>query len=77
MMTGGFSIWTWVIILIVVLLVFGTKKLANLGGDLGAAVKGFKDGIKPKEDQVKEKAKLGDEKSETIDVEVKKEETNK
>ena len=77
MMTGGFSIWTWVIILIVVLLVFGTKKLANLGGDLGAAVKGFKDGIKPKEDQVKEKAKLGDEKNETIDVEVKKEETNK
>ena len=77
MMTGGFSIWTWVIILIVVLLVFGTKKLANLGGDLGAAVKGFKDGIKPKEDQVKEKAKLGDEKNEKIDVEVKKEETNK
>ena len=78
MMTGGFSIWTWVIILVVVLLVFGTKKLANLGGDLGSAVKGFKEGIKSKEDQDKEKVKLENEKNNyTIDGEVKKEETNK
>lgn len=43
---GTFSIWHWLIVLLVVLLVFGTKKLRNLGSDLGGAVKGFKDGIK-------------------------------
>jgi sec-independent protein translocase protein TatA len=43
---GSFSIWHWVIVLVVVLLVFGTKKLRNLGSDLGGAVKGFKDGMK-------------------------------
>ncbi|HEC73435.1 MAG TPA: Sec-independent protein translocase subunit TatA [Methylophaga aminisulfidivorans] len=39
---GSFSIWHWLIVLVVVALVFGTKKLRNLGGDLGGAVKGFK-----------------------------------
>ena len=43
---GSFSIWHWLIVLVIVLLVFGTKKLRNLGGDLGGAVKGFKDGMK-------------------------------
>ncbi|MEF8746482.1 MAG: Sec-independent protein translocase subunit TatA [Candidatus Accumulibacter propinquus] len=43
---GSFSIWHWLIVLIIVLLIFGTKKLRNLGADLGGAVKGFKDGIK-------------------------------
>ncbi|RCS58570.1 Sec-independent protein translocase subunit TatA [Parvibium lacunae] len=43
---GSFSIWHWVIVLVVVMLVFGTKKLRNVGQDLGAAVKGFKDGMK-------------------------------
>lgn len=43
---GSFSIWHWLIVLIIVLLVFGTKKLRGLGSDLGGAVKGFKDGIK-------------------------------
>ena len=43
---GSFSIWHWVIVLIIVLLVFGTKKLRNMGSDLGGAVKGFKDGMK-------------------------------
>jgi sec-independent protein translocase protein TatA len=43
---GSFSIWHWLIVLLVVLLVFGTKKLRNLGSDLGGAVKGFKDGMK-------------------------------
>lgn len=43
---GGFSIWHWVIVLVVVVLVFGTGKLRNLGKDLGGAIKGFKDGIK-------------------------------
>lgn len=43
---GSFSIWHWLIVLAIVLVVFGTKKLGNIGKDLGAAVKGFKDGIK-------------------------------
>lgn len=43
---GSFSIWHWLIVLVVVLLIFGTKKLKNAGSDLGAAVKGFKDGVK-------------------------------
>ena len=43
---GSFSIWHWVIVLIIVMLVFGTKKLRNIGQDLGGAVKGFKEGMK-------------------------------
>jgi sec-independent protein translocase protein TatA len=43
---GSFSIWHWLIVLLVVVLIFGTKKLKNMGSDLGAAVKGFKDGVK-------------------------------
>ena len=49
MIMGSFSIWHWVIVLVVVILVFGTKKLGNLGSDLGKAVKGFKDGVKVNE----------------------------
>ena len=65
---GSFSIWHWVIVLVIVMLVFGTKKLGNIGSDLGKAVKGFKDGVKGSEEdkgtapsQVTDKA--------TIDVE--------
>jgi len=43
---GSFSIWHWLIVLLIVVMVFGTKKLKNLGSDLGGAVKGFKDGVK-------------------------------
>ena len=43
---GSFSVWHWLIVLLIVVLVFGTKKLKNLGGDLGGAVKGFKDGMR-------------------------------
>ena len=43
---GTFSIWHWLIVLLIVVMVFGTKKLKNLGSDLGGAVKGFKDGTK-------------------------------
>jgi sec-independent protein translocase protein TatA len=43
---GSLSIWHWLIVLVIVLVVFGTKKLRNIGGDLGGAVKGFKDGMK-------------------------------
>ena len=43
---GSLSIWHWLIVLVIVLVVFGTKKLRNIGGDLGGAVKGFKEGMK-------------------------------
>jgi len=47
---GGLSIWHWLILLVIVLLVFGTKKLRNIGADLGGAVKGFKDGMRGEEE---------------------------
>lgn len=43
---GTWSIWHWLVVLVIVMLVFGTKKLRNVGQDLGGAVKGFKDGMK-------------------------------
>ena len=43
---GTFSVWHWLIVLLIVVMVFGTKKLKNMGSDLGGAVKGFKDGMK-------------------------------
>ncbi len=43
---GSFSITHWLIVLAIVVLIFGTKKIANIGKDLGSAVKGFKDGMK-------------------------------
>jgi len=43
---GTFSIWHWLIVLLVVVVIFGTKKLRNIGSDLGGAVKGFKEGMK-------------------------------
>lgn len=46
---GSLSIWHWMIVLLIVVMVFGTKKLKNMGSDLGGAVKGFKDGMKEAE----------------------------
>ena len=43
---GTFSIWHWLIVLVIVMLIFGTKKLRNMGADLGGAVRGFKDGMR-------------------------------
>jgi len=70
---GSFSIWHWLIVLLIVVMVFGTKKLKNLGGDLGGAVKGFKDGMKEGGASVDDKpaaATVADEKT-TIDVQAK------
>jgi sec-independent protein translocase protein TatA len=47
---GSLSIWHWLIVLVIVMLVFGTKKIGNMGSDLGKAVKGFKDGVKGSEE---------------------------
>jgi sec-independent protein translocase protein TatA len=72
---GSFSIWHWLIVLLIVIMVFGTKKLKNLGSDLGGAVKGFKDGMKDGGTPAEEKpaaptAAVAADKN-TIDVEVK------
>ena len=48
---GSLSIWHWLIVLVIVMLVFGTKKIGNMGSDLGKAVKGFKDGVKGSEEE--------------------------
>ncbi|RNF83767.1 Sec-independent protein translocase subunit TatA [Montanilutibacter psychrotolerans] len=56
---GGLSIWHWLIVLVVVVLVFGTKRLGSVGKDLGEAVKGFKKGIQ--DDDTKPPARLSDE----------------
>ena len=69
---GGLSIWHWVIVLLVVVLVFGTKKLGNMGSDIGKAVKGFKDGVKGEEEKptvVVPPSQVAD--KTTIDVEAK------
>lgn len=58
---GGLSIWHWLIVLVVIVLVFGTKKLRNVGSDLGGAVKGFKEGMRSDEtpaQQLKEDEKV-------------------
>jgi sec-independent protein translocase protein TatA len=72
---GSFSIWHWLIVLVIVMLVFGTKKLRNIGQDLGGAVKGFKDGMKTSEepaaqtkDQIQQSSVATDK---TVDVQAK------
>ncbi len=50
---GSFSIWHWLIVLLVVVLVFGTKKLRNIGSDFGGAIKGFKEGMRTDEESAK------------------------
>lgn len=68
---GGFSIWHWLIVLVVVLLIFGTKKLRNIGGDLGGAVKGFKDAMKEEQNKPTELPRQSDSGGTTIEGEVK------
>lgn len=75
---GGLSIWHWLIVLVVVVLIFGTKKLRNIGQDLGGAVKGFKEGMKSSEEAAASDPPPPAQQipGRTIDAEVKKE-TNK
>ena len=65
---GSFSIWHWLIVLVIVLLIFGTKKLRNIGSDLGGAVKGFKEGMKEDAPKISDSTEQG---GRTIDVEAK------
>jgi sec-independent protein translocase protein TatA len=74
---GSFSIWHWLIVLVVIVLIFGTKKLRNVGSDLGGAVKDFKQGMKsgsePEADAAAPTPQVATKKvdANTIDVEAK------
>ena len=71
---GSFSIWHWLIVLVVVILIFGTKKLANLGKDVGSAVKGFKEGMKTDDDKAAQaKTEIPPSTGQTIEGEARKE----
>ena len=74
---GSLSIWHWLIVLVVVVLIFGTKKLRNVGQDLGGAVKGFKEGMKGAETEADAAKAAADAPAQqisglTIDAEVRK-----
>lgn len=55
---GSFSLWHWLVVLVIVVLVFGTKRLKNVGQDLGEAIKGFKKGVH--DDEAKPNSQLRD-----------------
>lgn len=63
---GSFSIWHWLVVLVIVMMVFGTKKLRNVGSDLGGAVKGFKDAM----NEEKSTPKVEDQSGKTVEGEV-------
>lgn len=68
---GSLSIWHWLIVLVIVMLVFGTKKIGNMGSDLGKAVKGFKDGVKGEKEKSADQNLPQANQKDTIDVESK------
>jgi len=71
---GSMSWVHWLIVLVVVVLIFGTKKLRNLGADLGSAVKGFKDGMKSEDEKsAQAKPEIPPSTGQTIEGEAKKE----
>lgn len=72
---GSFSIWHWLVVLVIVLVVFGTKKLRNIGSDLGGAVKGFKEGMRDGEAVADESKSAGV--SKTLDVQARETEKEK
>ena len=71
----GISIWQLVIVLGIVILLFGTKKLRNMGGDIGSAVKGFKSAVKGATDD--EKDQIQEKESDVVEAEVKAEDKDK
>ena len=69
---GSFSIWHWLIVLLVVILIFGTKKLRKMGSDLGGAMKGFKEGMRSDPEVVRDDTqKQVEQGGQTIEGEVK------
>ncbi|MEK7206394.1 MAG: Sec-independent protein translocase subunit TatA [Pseudomonadota bacterium] len=81
---GTFSIWHWLVVLAIVLLIFGTKKLRNIGSDLGGAIKNFKQSMKEGDDTSKsdsedaaESKKISGDSGRVIDAEVTSKKKNK
>jgi len=73
---GSFSLWHWLVVLVIIAMVFGTKKLRNIGADLGGAVKGFKEGMKeanaaPADPASPQRVATNEAGGETIDVQAK------
>ncbi|WP_118185248.1 Sec-independent protein translocase subunit TatA [Paraburkholderia phosphatilytica] len=74
---GSLSIWHWLIVLLIVALVFGTKKLRNIGSDLGGAVKGFKEGMRDSENESGAEPAKRELPSDTVDVDAKEKSTSR
>ena len=74
---GSLSIWHWLIVLLIVMLVFGTKKLRNMGADLGGAVRGFKDGMREGGDKAADTGPAPQVTGKTVEGEVKSRTENK
>ncbi|NWG31120.1 MAG: Sec-independent protein translocase subunit TatA [Rhodocyclaceae bacterium] len=72
---GTWSIWHWLIVLVIVMLIFGTKKLRNIGQDLGGAVKGFKEGMKEGTQGAAPAKPIEDQAGATIEGEARKEQS--
>ena len=70
---GSLSIWHWLIVLLVVVLIFGTKKLRNIGTDVGSAVKGFKEGMNAGGEKTPANAEIAADRGQTIDGDAKSE----
>ena len=68
---GSFSIWHWLIVLVIVMLIFGTNKLRNIGADLGGAVRGFKDGMREGGEKAAEQGAAAQISGKTVEGEVK------
>ena len=73
----GFGVTELIIVLIIVLVLFGAKRLRNVGSDLGAAVKGFRSAVKEEENKPEDSAKIESSEGQTIEGEVTKKEENK
>lgn len=69
---GGISIWQLLIILVIVIMLFGTKRLRNIGSDLGAAVKGFKSSVKNEDDATEEEKANGEVEDNTAELQTEK-----
>ncbi len=64
---GGISVWQLLILLVIVLVIFGTKRLRNAGSDLGGAIKGFREGMTASEDEEKASEQLSADKLDSAD----------
>jgi len=74
---GTFSIWHWLVVLAIVVVIFGTKKLRNMGSDLGGAIKNFKDAMKTEEETKAKEAEAKKIESQVVEGQVTAKQTDK